>query len=138
MTRLASPATTISRPNTSPGPILGFPSLVGRERLDFASERAVFSRHVTFDVGKAPVDVFHARTDIARGTGWRCSDALPELLGFAVLELERAGLGRSDPAGNEINREDRARAQEQGRDHADPDQGHVEAGIIGDAGANPH
>ena len=53
----------------------------------------------------------------------------------AILELAR--LGRRDPAGDEVKGQDRAAAHEHRGEEADPDEGDVEAGVIGDAGADP-
>ena len=53
-----------------------------------------------------------------------------------VLELAR--LGRRDPSGDEVKGQDRAAADEHGGEEADPDQADVEAGVIGDPGADAH
>src|SRR6185369_1042811 len=103
-----------------------------------AGERAILAGHIAFDVGETAVEVAKARADVARRARRRGADALPELLVLAVVIFELARLGRGDPAGDEIDRDDRAAAQEQGRKHADPDERDVEAGIIGDPGADAH
>ena len=46
-------------------------------------------------------------------------------------------LGRCDHRGDEIEGQDAAAAHEHGGEEADPDQADVEAGVIGNAGANP-
>ena len=57
---------------------------------------------------------------------------------LAVVIFELARLGRRDPAGDEIEGQDRSAAHEDGGEQADPDQADVEAGVVGDAGADAH
>src|SRR6476661_4915783 len=76
------------------------------QRLDLASERAVLGRHIALYIGKAAVDILHARADIAGGSRRRGAHTLPELLRLAILSIQALGLGWRNPASDEVDRQD--------------------------------
>ena len=72
-----------------------------------------------------------ARVGEARTPCQNCS-----ILAAAIFELAR--LCRSDPAGDEIEGQDRAAAHEHRGEEAYPDERDVEAGIVRNPGADAH
>src|SRR5215213_11256012 len=106
--------------------------------LDFSSERTVLGGHIALDVRQAPVDVLEPQADVAGRARGGLANRPPEVPLLDVRTLEFARLVGRDHGGDEIDRQDRSTAEEDGRDHPDPDQGHVEPGIVGDPGADSH
>src|SRR5262245_17156159 len=103
--------------------------------FDFPGECAILARHIAFDVGEPPVEVTETRPNVARRARRGGADALPETLVLAIVIIEPERLCRRDPAGDEIDRNDRSAAEEQRGEHADADQRDVEAGVVRDSGA---
>src|ERR671912_523050 len=134
MTPAAMPETGISAAksmsSSSPG--------ASAQLLDFSSERTVFGGHIAFNVRQTAIDVLEPQADVARGPCGGLADGPPEIPLVDVRALEFARLVGGDHAGNEIDRQDRSAAEEDSRDHPDPDQGHVEPGVVGDPGADSH
>src|SRR6186997_188754 len=106
--------------------------------LYLSSQRTVLSGHIAFDVGQTPVDILEPQADVAGGPCRGLADGPPEIPLFDIAGLELTRPVGGDHGGDEIDRQDRSAAEEDGRDHPDPDQAHVEPGIIGDPGADPH
>src|SRR3954464_9492346 len=96
------------------------------QALDLALEAGIAARDVGLDLGHAAVDAAHRRLDVASG------DPRPAVEALALPGRPRV-LG--DQSGDDVG-DDRPGQSDGEHRRADPDQGHVPARHVGDAGAD--